>query len=396
VRGRERAVHGVTYWSGALGPYIWHEFDPTAVAADLHRIAALGHQRMHTWLAWDAFMPEPDRVDVTRLRDFERLLELAGSQSLQVVPVLFVQSAGGCLMLPPFAIDVSRPRPGVRPLTGGVTQPGGPRDLYTEPLMLEAALRWAETMVGAFANHESVAAWGLGHDPAGTVRPRRIEHLQQWMRAIAQPFRDAGQRCGIILGTDDFVTARGVRPALVAAECDELGVELDLSRLPESGGDAAARSHFFVQLAQRLSGVSALHVHLSACEMDDTDPDSTCMSAADIARYAGVAVSMLAEAGCAGVHAAQWSRPGERVHGAAPFDRAPALRHRGVVDAHAKPTSFGERWAHAIRAEREVGVAEPWPAQLDVNAYYANLSTSFRDLHAAWSRGRTDDPAMLD
>ena len=136
----------MTLWSSEVGPYLWHEFDAVRTERELQRIAASGHAAVRTLLPWDAFMPTPRGVDDRRLRAFESFLAIAGRQSLAVVPVLFAQSLGGCIMLPAFAIDVNRKRPGVRVLTDAVVQPGGPRDQYTDQLMLEAALLWLEAV----------------------------------------------------------------------------------------------------------------------------------------------------------------------------------------------------------------------------------------------------------
>ncbi len=376
---------------------MWHDFRAERVAADVRRIAAAGHQLLRTFLPWDVFMPTTNGVDPGRLRDLERLLSAAEEASLQVVPVLFVQSAGGCVMLPPYAIDVSRPRRGVRVITGGVVQPGGPRDLYMDPLMIETALLWLDTMLANFAGHGAIAWWDIGHDPAATVRPQRITHLGDWVRTITLPLRDRGERCALTLGADDLISARGVRPGVVAPQVDVLGFELDPMRLWSGAEvDRAEASVFLMQLALRLSDARSVHIHVAACELDDATADGDgCAAPEAAARHMQHVVPALMDAGCAGVFAAQWSWPGPRVAESAPFDRARGLLRRGVVDTHAESTRSGNAWIAAIRHEHDVVDASPWPPQLDVDAYYENLTESVQDLHVAWRRGRSDEPAML-
>jgi len=110
----------VTYWSREVGPYVWHEYDAARTGAELRAIKSAGHRSVRTHLLWDAFMPTPSRVEPARQRDFEHFLSVAMELSLQVVPVLFVQTLGGCVMLPSYAIDVNARRSGVRAVTGAV------------------------------------------------------------------------------------------------------------------------------------------------------------------------------------------------------------------------------------------------------------------------------------
>ncbi len=386
----------MTYWSADVGPYLWHEFKRDHVTGDLQRIASGGHRLVRTLLSWDAFMPTPSVVDVSRLRDLETFLALAGEQSLQVVPVLFVQSIGDCVMLPAFAIDIDHPRPGVRVVTGGVVQPGGPRDVYTDPQMIEAQMLWLETMLSTFSGHPAIGWWDIGHDPATTVRPQRIAHFRDWAAQIVQPLRDRNETCALTLGADDVLTARGVRPAALASSVDIIGFAYDAQQppAPDAVLDVGG-STFLLQLAQRLSGVDAVQMHLGVCEQDDAAVVAGCSEPAIAARYAADAVSALSESGCAGLFALQWSYPGERMTSSPPFDRVPRLSRRGVVDAAGKLTHFGESWTREIRRERERSAASPWPQQLDIEGFYANLPDSAQDLYVAWKDEREEHPAML-
>jgi hypothetical protein len=389
---------GVTYWSREVGPYVWHEYDATRTDGELRAIKAAGHQTVRTHLLWDAFMPTPARVEPARLRNLEHFLGVATELSLKVVPVLFVQTLGRCVMLPSYAIDVDARRSGVRAVTDAVSQPGGPRYVYTDQLMLEVCVRWIDELLGAFAGHPAIAMWDIGHDPAGGVRPQRIEHLRSWVALIGGRIHERAQRCMLSLSADDLVTARAVRPAAVASLVDALGLDITGSALARVGGDDdPAAAMFLAQLCESLSASAALVAHLqpgSREAIDDNDAGDADRDALTL-RFVAGAVDSLIDCGCAGLMASMWSNPGPRAAAVPPFDRQGHLRDAGVVDASGAETAFGSAWVAQARHERERSAPLPWPEHIDVDDYYANLPESLHELRAAWERGSSEYPAML-
>ncbi|MFZ0179604.1 MAG: hypothetical protein WAL84_07000 [Candidatus Dormiibacterota bacterium] len=388
---------GVTYWSREVGPYVWHEYDAARTQAELRTIKSAGHRTVRTHLLWDAFMPTPARVEPARLRNLEHFLSVATELSLQVVPVLFVQTLGGCVMLPSYAIDVSR-RPGVRAVTDAVTQPGGPRYVYTDQLMLEVCVRWIDELLGGFAGHPAISMWDLGHDPAGGVRPQRIEHLRSWVALISERIHEREQRCMLSLSADDLVSARAVRPAVVASLVDAVGLDLTAAALAQAGGEHdPAAATFLAQLCESLSGSAPLVAHLQSSQPADArdDDDAASDDDASTRRFVAGAVDALIDCGCAGLMAAMWSNPGPRAAEVPPFDRQRRLRDAGIVDASGAETAFGGVWVENAHRERERSLPSPWPERIDVDDYYANLPESLHELRAAWERGSSEYPAML-
>jgi hypothetical protein len=379
---------------------VWHEYDAARTAAELRAIASAGHHVVRTHLLWDAFMPTPDRVEPARLRDFDRFLAAASDLSLQVIPVMFMQTLGGCVMLPAYAIDVDARRAGVRAIYDAVAQPGGPRYVYTDPLLLEACVRWIDEMLAAFAGHPAITMWDLGHDPAGGVRPRRIDHLRDWVALLSARIHERDQQCMLSLSANDLVIARAVRPALVAGSVDALGLDLARDALVQAGGvvDPAAAA-FLVQLCQSLAGTTPLYAHLGAHSVEPPEPDSDDESPgtpdARARTFAAAAIDALVDLGCAGLMASMWSNPGPRAASVPPFDRDVDVRTLGVVDAAGAPTAFGSIWLEQASRERERSDPAPWPPHLDIDDYYANLPESLRELRAAWERGSGEHPAML-
>ncbi|MBV8527728.1 MAG: hypothetical protein JOZ75_05390 [Candidatus Dormibacteraeota bacterium] len=380
----DAVLTGVTHWSRDLGPYVWHRFDRDRVQHDLQAIADAGVQTVRTLLPWDVFMPAITHPDDGALRNLETVLALSEAVGLRVVPVLFAQTLGDCVFLPHYAIDVDAARPGVRAVTDGVVQPGGPRDQYTDSRMIEAELRWLEAVLTAFAGNPVIAMWDLGHDPASVMRPRRIEQLRAWAAMLAGPVHDAGERCAVTLGVADITTARGVRLEAVASAVDALGLAVDAESLSfATPAPSAAAVTFVAQLALRLAaGDTPLHCHLSADHATDVEPEAI----AGVQRFAGDSVDRLVDAGCAGIHAGAWSECSERVYALAPFDRRPDLARRGLVDTAGTPTAFGAAWLRGAANAGSAQPPQPWPESLDVADYYANLPHSIDDLFAEWAR----------
>ncbi|MFN2451229.1 MAG: hypothetical protein ABR541_02625 [Candidatus Dormibacteria bacterium] len=398
----------VTYWPAAVGAYLWHEYDERAVEIDLTAIAARGLHGIRVCLAWDAFMPTPRQVSRPRLRNLEHLLGVAARVGLGVTPVLFGQSLGSDVLLPLYAIDPAGSRAGVRVVTDGVVQLGGPRDQYNDPLMLEVETVWLETLLGAFSGHPSLVAWDLGHDPASTMRPRRFGHLQSWVALHADRVRRSGDRVRLTLGAADLLTARGVRLGLVAPALDSVGLQVEPQWLPadQLGGEVDAPV-FLAQLAMRLAGARPLELETSLASRRSDDGEAALAGSTtrldplpwDIplldepvaATRAGDTVARLAEVGVGGAHLAAWSDWGPRALAAPPGDLRPAMARRGAVDSRGEPTPLGDRWCAQVAKEPAVAVAQPWPDHLDVEDYYANLPDSARELHAQWRLGTDPD-----
>lgn len=391
---------GVLHWPADVGPYLWAELDMARMRIDLARIRAAGFSAVRLPLAWDAFMPSDRRVSRPRLRDLEAVLVAAAEISLQVVPVLFAQSWGDCVWLPAYAVHRRRPRRGVRVISDGRVQEGGPRDLYDDPLMLEVAERWIDTLLRAFAGHPGVLAWDLGHDPATTVRPRRIAHLDAWVAMMAERVHAQGARCWMTLGAADLLVARAVRPARVARHVDALGLAVAAGRLPLGGvpQDAttlAGLAALAMRVATPLLGdpvrpliVSAAvpaedPAHPMAAPVPGGAPDERPLSPAEAVATTGDILEQVTAVGAAGL-IATWSDTGERTWDAPPFDGAPWLARCGLAGVGGELKPHGRQWSALALREPAATRPAPWPARLDIEEYYANLPDSALELMQGW------------
>jgi hypothetical protein len=397
---------GVTYWPAAVGPYMWHEFHAQTVRRDLTAIASRRIQTVRVPLAWDAFMPTDRVPNPRRMRDLEIMLTMARELELRLVPTLFAQSIGDCVMLPSYAVDRRRPRRGVRCVTDARVVDGGPRDIYSDPLMLEVQVRWLDALLAGFASHPAVGAWELGHDPASTIRPRRIADITGWAALLAGRLHAQDERCRLTLGQGDVVRGRGVRLASVAEHIDELGLAVRPQRLPLPG-DALepGRGVFVAELALALAGPSVpLVVELGIASGEATADVSADTRVVDgvtapgdiAARACDEMLQRLVASGVVGVHSAAWSDWGERLLEAPPSDRRPWLSRQGIVDSAGVSKLVARAWDALVAPERTVAARSPYPPAIDVESYYANLPDSLLDLHASWQGDQRERPAILD
>ncbi|HET9050540.1 MAG TPA: hypothetical protein VFO60_02490 [Candidatus Dormibacteraeota bacterium] len=402
---------GATWLPAASGPQCWLDFRPATAARDLATMRAAGFATARVHLAWDAFMPSHRQVSRHRLRDLDSLLGSARDLGMRCELVLFAQTFGDGVLLPRYAVARTRPRPGVRVLTEGSVTEGGPRDQWVDPLMLEVEEMWLSALLESFANHPAVAAWDLGHDPATTVRPRRIAHVAAWCALHGGAIRARGDRVRLTLGAGDVLVARGMRLAAAAAHVDALGLAVDPQRLglgrPVGEPDLEG-AEFVVELAMRLAadGGAAVPLHL-VTGLAAGDPadfprgesapepvspavpwDVALLDPPAAAAAAGELVGRLAEAGVAALCATAWTTLSDLVARSAPIDRTPALARHGLARPDGELRAAGEQWSALALAEREAAAPAPWPARLDAEQYYRELPDSARDLFADWRADR--------
>ena len=364
---------------------MWHEFPADEVRSDLRDIAGHGFDVVRVLLSWDAFLESYRQPAPYRLRDFESMLRIAHELGIQVVPVIGPQSLGDCVMLPRYAIDSAGRRAGVRVLCDGRLEKGGPRDVYTDPLMIEVLQMWVEALMVAFANHPAIAAWDVCHDPGRAMRPRRIADLHSTVARMTARIRSAGDPVWATLGERDVTSARGVRLGGVAEQVDRLLIDLEPSGwhwAPEQ--DRASASGFVLALAARLSSVA----HLGAGVGMASDGEGAAHDAhAVLEAIAGAGGDVMLSTG--------WRQLGPRTDGEAPYDRGPTARRFGLVDVQSDPMPAARPWFDLARADRAAEPMRPWPAQIDEADYYVNLPDALAELYAQWRGGSSGPPANV-
>ena len=103
-----RFLLGINYWPRRSAMYVWQRFDPGEIREDIARIAELGFDVVRFFLRWDAFQPAPDRMDRTRSRRFERVMDVDCRRGLRAMPTLFCGHMSGVNWLPAWTLDPQR------------------------------------------------------------------------------------------------------------------------------------------------------------------------------------------------------------------------------------------------------------------------------------------------
>jgi hypothetical protein len=365
----------VDYAPAASGPFLWQAYDRGVVERDLDAIAGTGVRAVRVKLGWDSFMPDDSAVDRRRIAELNHLLRSALARSLRLTLVLFVWSAGDCLLLPAYTVLRRHPRRGVRVLCDGRVEPGGPRDVYTDPLMLELADRWLRTLLADVGGHPALDAIDLGGDPAATVRPRRIADLQRWVSVHAATVRSAGHQVRLTAGAGDVLAARGMR--LDGLDVDRLDIAVTPAELGELELDRGDAILLVAALAGRLAGRALVAEVALSRDAEAGAPD-------DRAAIVDELCARREEAGLAGLRAGAWHDLAETLERRPPFDRRDWLRRCGVSGS-----DTAAALGHLSR--RDLGAAPPstWPPELAAEDHYRHLEDSRRDLAARWRRDRS-------
>ena len=98
----------------------WSAFDLAEVEVDFARIAAGGLDSVRCFLLWEAFQPEPDRVDTAALERLVSVADAAERTGLALVPTLFTGHMSGVDWIPGWALGGSERDARFRVVSGGV------------------------------------------------------------------------------------------------------------------------------------------------------------------------------------------------------------------------------------------------------------------------------------
>lgn len=378
---------GINYWPRRSAMYMWERFDLGEIREDMTRIAALGMRIVRFFLSWEAFAPEPGRIDAAMLRHFEAFVQTAADAGLQTMPTLFCGHMSGVNWLPAWALDRATTHERFRTISGGRTSPFGAGDFYADPHLLEAQVRLARTVGKAVAHHPSVYCWDLGNEFSNLREPATPSDGAEWSARLTDAL-SASSGIGVTGGMhgEDLERDRHLRPSSMAAPWSVATMHgysvyatfardrLDTGVVP-----------FYADLMRSFTNKPLLFSEFGNPTCAPGTPTGfACLTESEMAGYATAVLERLQARGTIGALWWCWADYDARLADVPPFDRAPHELHFGIVrnDGSEKPVAR----ALAEFSARALAVREAPPPIADESAYYASLPAGLRALYYRYGR----------
>jgi endo-1,4-beta-mannosidase len=369
--------------------YMWREFDLGEVREDMARIADMGFDVVRLLALTEDFLPGPMTVDARMVARLVDVAHAAKTVGLRVVPTLIVINMSGRMWWPKWMLD----------------SPGAPRDLFTEPTLVDSQALLVETCARALSGDEAIRAFDVANEIDDALRPRTRDDGRRWATAMANAIRRGAPGIPVQIGTHlpSLATRNNMRVDDLAGIADE-----DVMHAYPLYSDTA-RSFldpelvpFSCALTAGLSGSGrrTLMQEFGLCTAPRGRPGQTITddflghprsqylaSEDEGAAYYEAVLERLVETGAAGAYAWCYGDYDPRL-----FDRPPlatALRERtfGLVRADGSEKPAVEVF-RAFKTRRDAGTlaAAPVPTVLDVSAdeYYRAPASHFARLYASW------------
>jgi len=216
----------VNYWPRRKAMYWWSNFDRGEVAEEFDVIASLGMSVVRIFLLWDDWQPTPDTVSPDRLRDLGTVLDLAAERGLALDVTFFTGHMSGPNWSPGWLLDrQASPHgsPFVRQvISGGRVVDSAYRNMFHDPVALEAERLLLETVVGAYRDHAGVWMWNLGNEPDLFAHPQSAGAGRSWVREMTGAIKELDSAHPVTTGlhTANLFNDNGLRVNEVFAESD--------------------------------------------------------------------------------------------------------------------------------------------------------------------------------
>jgi len=311
---------GVNYWPRRKAMYWWSDFDRGEVADELDTIASLGMSVVRVFLLWDDWQPTPDQVPSQRLRDLGTVLDLASEKGLGLDVTFFTGHMSGPNWAPGWLLDrraAAHPSPHVRQVvSGGKVVEGTYRNMFHDPVALDAERHLIETVVGEFGSHPGVWMWNLGNEPDLFAHPYSTGAGRDWVASMTGLIKGIDPVHPVTTGlhTASLFTDNGLRVDQVFAESDVAVMHgypmyIDWARGPLDPGFVP----YLCALVTALSGKPCLAEEWGGCTSPDAgesvtwawtaygEPRTQFMAGEeDFAGYVGQVLPRLVDVGATG------------------------------------------------------------------------------------------------
>ncbi len=370
---------GVNYWPRSSAMYMWQRFDLGEIREDMARIASLGLQAVRFFVMWDAFAPEPGRMDSEMLLRFERMMEAIGDAGLRAIPTLFTGHMSGVNWLPAWSLDPATPHGRFRTVSSGKEMPFGIGDFYTDEPLLQAQMLFARRLGERVRNHPALKIWDLGNEFSNLREPKTPQDAASWSRMLTDALLESSN-VGATAGThgEDVERDRHIRPSSLDAPFEISTMHgYSVYAVFSRGRMDTDVVPYYARLMQAFSGKPLLFSEFGnpTCPPGKVTPYDrqplpgepqpssanrpanaatyACLQEDEMASYCEAVLRKLHAGGCIGALWWCWADYDPQLASQPPFDRAEHELHFGMIraDGTLKPVGetlsriAGERWS---------------------------------------------------
>jgi endo-1,4-beta-mannosidase len=222
-------VLGVNYWPRRKAMYWWNNFDAGEVDDEFAVIQELGMSVVRLFLLWDDFQPQPDMVDKAVLANLVKVADIAAAHNLGLDVTFFTGHMSGPNWAPRWLLQeregFSSPYFGwVRQVVSqGKIVPGGNyRNMFSDPVALQAERLLLRTVVGALKDHPAIWMWNLGNEPDLFAWPENSAAGRAWTHEMVSLIKSIDPVHPVTVGTHGASLSQdnGLRIDTVHAETD--------------------------------------------------------------------------------------------------------------------------------------------------------------------------------
>lgn len=200
---------GCNYWASHAGVFMWREWRPDVVEADLDKLAACGMTVLRVFPLWPDFQPltaefgcrqtlrgysqaggpfqNKAGVDETMVRRFRFLCDAAEKRGIRLVVGLITGWMSGRTFVPP-ALEC--------------------RKVLSDPEAIRWQVRFVRHFVNEMKDHRAIAAWDLGNE-CNCLQGDGEAALWTWMHQIASEIRLCDSTRPVVSGMHSCTTKRG-------------------------------------------------------------------------------------------------------------------------------------------------------------------------------------------
>ena len=341
---------GINYWPARSAMRWWTSFDEDETGEDFSRIAAGGFDSVRLFLVWEAFQPQPDRVDPEMLERLVTVADVAQRAGLRVMPTLFTGHMSGIDLIPGWALGGTQRDPRFRVVSDGRVVDVGLRNWYVDDDVARAQALLASRAAEALAGHEALWAWDLGNENSNCCIPPDRQAARAWLSHMTSAIRDAdaGARLTIGIHMEDLEEDRRLGPREAAEACDFLTMHGYPTYARWARGDAdAALVPFLARVTRWLGGgLDVLFSEFGLPTYRRADPAgerarstsvSPLVEETEAARYVGRVLTGLRDGGAAGAMLWCYSDYDPRTFSRPPLDEAIHERSFGAWRADGSP-----------------------------------------------------------